>query len=97
MPPAKFSHNHRLSVWRDYRLHMHCCRCEQRSTHIEVAGLIRWHGDKTFTELLPRLRCMFCKQRPTFLSLAPNVVRDAGETQGATWSLVLMTDDLAQL
>jgi hypothetical protein len=91
MPPAKFSRHHRLSVWRDYRLHMHCCRCEQRSTHIEVAGLIRWHGDKTFTELLPRLRCMFCKQRPTFLSLAPNIVRDAGETQGATWNLVLMT------
>jgi len=52
---------------------------------------MRWHGDKTFAELLPRLSCMFCRQRPTFLSLAPNIVRDAGDTQGATWSLVLMT------
>lgn len=89
MAPAKFSHNHRLSVWRDYRLQMHCCRCEQRSTHIDVAGLIRWHGDKTFAEILPRLRCMFCKQRTTFLSLVAVTQRDAGDMQGSTWSLLL--------
>ncbi len=97
MPPAKFSRHHRLSVWRDYRLHMHCCRCEERTTYIEVAGLIRWHGDKTFTEILRRLRCMHCKGRPTFIFLGTNIVRDAGETQGAIRGLVLMTDGLAQL
>jgi hypothetical protein len=68
---------------------MHCCRCEQRSTHIDVAGLIRFYGDKTFAEILPRLRCMFCKQRPTFLSLAAVAQRDAGDMQGSTWSLLL--------
>ena len=89
MPVQKFSYNHRLSVWRDYRVEMHCCRCEQRSTHIEVAGLIRWHGDKTFSEILPRLRCMFCKQRPTFLFLAAMTEHDAGAIQGSAWSLLL--------
>ncbi len=89
MAPARFSHFHKLSVWRDYRLQMHCCRCEQRSTYIEVAGLIRGHGDKTFAEILPRLRCMFCKQRPTFLSLAALTQRDAGDMQRSTWGLLL--------
>lgn len=92
MPVQKFSYSHRLSVWRDYRLEMHCCRCEQRSTSIEVRGLIRWHGDRTFAEILSRLRCMFCRQRPTFVSLCSLAAGDTGVKHGAIWSLVLTPD-----
>jgi len=89
MPVQKFSYHHRLSVWRDYRLEMHCCRCEQRSTSVEVKGLIRWHGDRTFAEILPRLRCMFCRQRPTFVSLCSLTTNDATVKHGGVWSLHL--------
>ncbi len=93
MPLQKFSYRHRLSVLRDYRLEMHCCRCEQRSTSIEVRGLIRWHGNRTFAEILSRLRCMFCRQRPTFISLCSATMSDTTAKQGASWSLVLTVEN----
>lgn len=92
MPVQNFSYRHRLSVWRDYRLEMHCCRCEQRTTGMEVAGLIRFYGDKTFAEIIRRLRCMFCKQRPTFIALCSMATSDAGEKHGARWSLILTAE-----
>jgi hypothetical protein len=95
MPVQKFSYNHRLSVWRAYRLEMHCCRCEQRSTSIEVKGLIRWHGDRTFAEILARLRCMFCRQRPTFVSLCSIAADDTAMKNGASWSLVLTPEGVS--
>jgi hypothetical protein len=95
MPIPTFSYRHRLSVWRDYRLKMHCCRCEQRSTSIEVAGLIRWHGDKTFAEIVRRLRCMFCRQRPTFLSLVPMSASDTAMKHGGSWSIMLTVEGAA--
>lgn len=93
MPVQKFSYNHRLSVWRDYRLEMHCCRCEQRTTSIEVKGLIRCHGDRTFAEILSRLRCMFCRQRPTFVSLCSMTAGDTAVKHGGGWSLILTAED----
>jgi hypothetical protein len=94
MPVQNFSYGQRLSVWRDYRLEMHCCRCEQRTTSIEVKGLIRWHGDRTFAEILSRLRCMFCRQRPTFVSLCSGTAGDAAVKHSASWSLVLTADNI---
>jgi hypothetical protein len=94
MPAQKFSYNHRLSVWRDYRLEMHCCRCDQRTTGMEVAALIRWHGDKTFEEIVRRLCCGFCRRRPTFLALTSNASSTAAEKHGARWCLIL-TDECA--
>lgn len=93
MPIPTFSYNHRLSVWRDYRLQLHCCRCEQRSTSIAVAGLIRWHGDQTFAEILSRLRCMFCRQRPTFISLVSMAASDTVTKHGGGWSITLTAED----
>lgn len=92
MPVQNFSYRHKLSVWRDYRLEMHCCRCEQRSTSIEVRGLIRFYGDKTFAEILARLRCMFCRQRPTLISLCSIAAGDSHQNLTASWSLVLHYD-----
>jgi len=92
MPVPTFSYLHKLSVWRDYRLQMHCCCCHQRNTTIQVAGLIRWHGDKTFAQIVRRLRCTFCRQRPTFLALVPMSASDTTMKHGGGWSIMLTAE-----
>jgi hypothetical protein len=65
------------------------------NTTIQVAGLIRWHGDKTSAEIVRRLRCMFCRRRPTFPSLVPMSASDTAMKHGGGWSIMLTVEGAA--
>jgi hypothetical protein len=92
MHPPKFLYSHTLSLWPDCYLEMHCHRCEQRSAVIQVKGLLRWYGNRTFAEILSRLRCQFCRRRPSAVSLISERGEDASTTQPARWTLPLVCD-----
>jgi hypothetical protein len=61
MHPPPFRRQQRLSDWPDCRLELHCCRGQ---SVIPVRLLIRDHGDRTFAQVLAKLRCKQCRKPP---------------------------------
>jgi hypothetical protein len=66
--PPPFRRQQRLSDWSDCRLELHCCRGQ---SVIPVRLLIRDHGDRTFIEVLAKLRCRQCRKPPGAIELVP--------------------------
>jgi hypothetical protein len=61
MHPPAFRHSHYLSDWPSCGVEVICCR---GTTVIPVKMLIRDHGDRTFEDLLSRLRGSRCRGGP---------------------------------
>jgi hypothetical protein len=93
MHPPRFLYSHRLSDWQECCLQMHCRLCEQRSAVMQVKGLMRWYGNRTFAEILSRLRCQFCRRRPSAVFLKTIRSADSNAAQGDQWTLDLVRAD----
>jgi hypothetical protein len=59
--PPPFRRTQRLSDWPDCRLELHCRRGQ---SVYPVRLLMRDHGDRTFAEVLAKLRCKQCRKPP---------------------------------
>ena len=59
---------------------------------MQVKGLMRWYGNKTFAEILSRLRCQFCGRRPSAVLLSAMRPGDEGAAQAGQWTLVLVRE-----
>jgi hypothetical protein len=64
MHPPAFSVSHRLSDWPECVLELNCPKPAGRMVQYPVRLLAQRHGNLTFAELLPKLRCKCCGQRP---------------------------------
>ena len=71
MHPPPFRLGQRLSDWPDCCLELHCCRGQPV---FPVRLLIRDHGDRTFAEVLTKLRCKQCRKPPARSTSAPDTV-----------------------
>jgi hypothetical protein len=72
MHPPPFRLEHRLSDWPDCRQELNCCR---GLAVLPVRMLIRDRGDRTFAEILPRLRCSTCGRPPAQVNLCAEASR----------------------
>ena len=61
MHPPPFRPAQLLSDWPDCQLELHCCA---GTTIYPVRLLAARHGDRTFADLLTRLRCKRCRRPP---------------------------------
>jgi hypothetical protein len=90
MHPPAFLMSHMLSDWQECFLEVKCQRCRGRGSLSSVKGLMRWHGNASFSAVLNRLRCKFCKRKPSFVYLCASRSRTAGEGCQADWALELL-------
>jgi hypothetical protein len=90
MHPPAFSMSHMLSDWQECYLEVKCQRCRGRSSLSSVKGLMRWHGNASFSAVLNRLRCKLCRRKPSFVYLCASRFRSAGEGCQAGWALELL-------
>jgi hypothetical protein len=91
MHPPTFLLSHKLSTWPECFLEIRCERCEQRRLTIAVKGLMRWYGDRTFREIISRLRCKYCRRRPAVIHLQAFQKIVADGDPAVTWSLEIVT------
>jgi hypothetical protein len=61
MHPPPFHRGQRLLDWPDCRLELNCCRGQ---SVLPVRMLLRDYGDRTFAEVLAKLRCRTCRKPP---------------------------------
>lgn len=88
MHPPRFLQSHMLSDWPECFLEMRCRWCHQRSMTVAVKGLMRWYGNKTFAEVLSRLRCKFCRRTPASVCLLASK-RSGADSAAPDWALEL--------
>jgi len=86
MHPPPFRLAHRLSDWPDCRLELHCC---QGATIFPLRLLAADRGDRTFAEILPRLRCKHCKRPPAPVYLCAGH-REHNHGAPADWAIELV-------
>jgi hypothetical protein len=91
MHPPTFLESQHLSDWPDCFLEVRCNRCIGRSSVSPVKGLLRWHGDAPFAEVLKRLKCKYCRHTPTFVYLCASQVRTACMGQPTGWAIELVS------
>jgi hypothetical protein len=84
--PPPFRLEHRLSAWPDCRLELKCCR---GATILPVRLLAQDYGDRTFAELLRRLRCAKCKRPPAPVYLCAGH-REHNHGAAADWAIELV-------
>jgi hypothetical protein len=89
--PPPFRRQQRLSDWPDCRLELHCCRGQ---SVYPVRLMLRDHGDRTFAEVLAKLRCRQCGRPPAPVYLCAGTSRahhgrstGLGDQAGARTSL----------
>ena len=89
MHPPKFSFEQRLSDWPACALELTCCK---GILLIPVPLLLRQHGDRTFNDLLQRLRCDRCGRLPAPVYLCASHFRK-GNSLGTTadWAVELVS------
>ena len=69
MHPPMFRLQQRLSDWPDCHLELRCEGCRGRVTVPSVKLLLGQLGDVTFDDLVPRLRCQHCRNKPASIYL----------------------------
>jgi hypothetical protein len=91
--PPPFRPNHRLSDWPDCHLEMHCSGCNGRTVITPIKLLIAHHGNVQFADLLPKLRCSKCQNRPAPVFLCASPMRKGGHGgPKPDWALELVPD-----
>jgi hypothetical protein len=86
MHPPAFRLAHQLSDWLDCSLELHCC---QGTTILPLRLLAMKRGDKTFAEILPRLRCKRCNRPPAPVYLCAGH-REHNHGAPADWAIELV-------
>jgi hypothetical protein len=76
MHPPRFLISHLLSDWPECFLEIRCRPCGDRSSQCAIKGLIRWYGDRTFAEVLARIKCKYCRKRPARVYLCASQHRE---------------------
>jgi hypothetical protein len=89
MHPPRFLLSHFLSDWPECFLEFRCERCGERSSTIAVKGLQRWYGNLPFADLLARLRCKYCRKKPTSVYLCASQHRTARMGPSPDWAIEL--------
>ncbi len=79
-----------LSDWPDCVLEIRCHLCGGRSSQCAVKGLIHWYGDRTFAEILKRIRCKFCRRRPAPVYLCASHIREGCKGPDPDWAIELL-------
>jgi len=92
MHPPRFLRTHLLSQWPECSLEIGCRRCETRTMTIAVKGLMRWYGNRSFADILDRLRCKYCRRRPTTVRLHAMRGNDAVSDALTSWSLQIVSE-----
>jgi hypothetical protein len=90
MHPPPFLVSHMLSAWAECSLEIYCERCERRRMTIAVKGLTSWYGNRTFAEVLSRLRCKYCRRSPAAVYLYASQAIAADEEPAAHWTLEII-------
>ena len=90
MHPPPFRRDHRLSDWPDCHLEVRCCK---GTTIYPLRLLAERHGNRTFADLLARLRCSRCGGRPAPIYLCAGQHRAGDGTIGITpdWAIELVS------
>ena len=88
MHPPPFCQTHPLSEWPDCTVEI-ACRCG-RSAKAPVRLLRERHGDPTFAELVPRLRCQGCGAPPAPVYLVAGQHRNTHGGPPPDWSVLLV-------
>ena len=57
---------------------------------IAVKGLLRWYGNRTFAEVLSRLRCKYCRRSPAAVYLHAAQNSAAGGKPAAHWTFEIL-------
>jgi hypothetical protein len=92
--PPPFRYDHKLSDWPDCWLEMRCRKCNGRSAVTPMKLLIRKHGDRTFLDLIPRLRCSQCRSAaaPVYLCASPQRTGGYGGP-GTDWAIEIVPEN----
>ena len=91
MHPPPFRPTHHLSDWPDCRLELHCCR---GATVYPVRLLMKNSGDRTFADVLSRLRCSRCKRPPAPVWLCAGH-RQHNHSAAPDWAIELVPEPQA--
>ena len=88
MHPPQWNQNHRLLDWPDCTLDLACasCGCSSQPSCKLLAGR---HGNRTFAEVLPRLKCAKCRRPPVEVYLVAGHHRKLMPGPDPDWSLPL--------
>lgn len=89
MHPPAFRLTHRLSEWPECSLELRC-PCSPGMTMLPVRMLIVQRGDRPFSAILDRLRCLSCRGRPAPVYLVAGHSRTFINGPPAEWSLELI-------
>jgi hypothetical protein len=84
--PPPFRLAHRLSDWPDCKLELSCCRGK---TVYPLRLLTQRHGNRSFAEILARLRCGKCKRPPAPVYLCAGH-REHNHGAPADWAIELV-------
>ena len=88
MHPPPFRPDHRLSDWLDCSLEL--CRCKDTTVY-PVRLLVAQHGNRTFEQVLSRLRCQRCGKKPAPVYLCAGSRRHSGGA-AADWAIELVAE-----
>jgi hypothetical protein len=86
MHPPPFRLAHHLSDWPDCSLELHCC---QGTKNLPLRLLATNHGDRSFAEILPPLRCKRCNRPPAPVYLCAGH-REHNNGAPADWAIELL-------
>src|ERR1051326_4653958 len=86
MHPPPFRPDHHLSDWPDCRLELWCCK---GTVGYPDKLLIQRNGDRTFAEVLNRLRCSACGGKPAPVYLCAGH-REHGNGAPPYWAVELV-------
>jgi hypothetical protein len=88
MHPPRWYPQHRLMDWPDCNLDLQCS-CGAGTTTYPCKLLASRHGNRTFADVLPRLRCKRCGQAPREIYLVAGFQREIAPGPDPDWSLPL--------
>jgi hypothetical protein len=92
MHPPKFLRTHLLSQWPECSLEIGCRRCETRTMTIAVKGLMRWYGNRSFADILDRLRCKYRRRRATTVRLHAARADEVAPNALTSWCLQIISE-----
>jgi phage FluMu protein Com len=76
--PPPFRLNHRLSDWAECWLEMKCPKCNGRQSISPIKLIIAKHGERTFLDLIRKLRCSVCGELAAPVYLCASASRTGG-------------------
>jgi hypothetical protein len=78
MHPPAFRTDQKLSDWPECHLELQCATCSGRSAIYPMKLFIKLHGNAKFSDLLQKLLCKQCGNRPSAVYLCASPQRQGG-------------------